>query len=45
MGRYYPKNEEMLNVFIMYINDLIIYNKFVKNIANLTLKEFGNSDP
>ena len=43
MGRYFPEREEMLNVFIMYINDLIVYNMFVKNIVELSLKELVSS--
>jgi hypothetical protein len=43
MGRYFPEREEMLNVFIMYIHDLIVYNKFIKNIVDLSLNQLVSS--
>ena len=38
MGRYYVEHEEILNLFIMYLDDLTIYNDYTKKLAKLLTK-------
>ena len=38
MGRYYIEQEEILNLFIMYLDDLTIYNDYTKKLAKLLTK-------
>lgn len=41
MGRYYNEHEEILNLFIMYLDDLTIYNDYTKKLAKLLTKSIN----
>jgi len=41
MGRYYIEHDEVLNLFIMYLDDLTIYNDYTKRLAKLITKKIG----
>jgi hypothetical protein len=38
MGRYYVEHKELLAVFIKYLQDLLVYNTFIKSVTSLSLK-------
>ena len=38
MGRYYLEHKELLAVFIKYLQDLLVYNTFIKSVTSLSLK-------
>lgn len=33
VGRYYPRYKEMLSLFIVYLDDLSVYNGFLKTVS------------
>jgi hypothetical protein len=37
MGRYYSEHEEMLNLFLVLLQDMTIYNDFIKKVTNSCL--------
>ncbi len=41
MGRYYLQHEEIINLFIMYLDDLTIYNNYTKKLAKLLTKSIN----
>lgn len=41
MGRYYIDHKEILNLFVMYLNDLIIYNDYIKLVTSYSVKAIG----
>lgn len=43
MGRYYLEHKELLGVFIKYLQDLLVYNTFIKTVTNLSLKNIKES--
>lgn len=38
MGRYYLNHKELLSLFIKYLEDLLVYNTFIKKLTNLSLQ-------
>lgn len=38
MGRYYLPHKELLALFIKYLEDLIVYNAFIKRVTALSIK-------
>lgn len=43
MGRYYIDHREILNLFVMYLNDIIIFNDYIKFVTNRSVKAIGES--
>lgn len=43
MGRYYLEYNEIINLFIMYLNDLIVYNSYIKELSKLAVKKYKES--
>lgn len=33
VGRYYPKYKEMLSLFVVYLDDLSVFNSFLKTVS------------
>lgn len=44
MGRYYLAHKELLALFIKYLEDLIIYNSFIKKTSSLALNSIKEAD-
>lgn len=38
MGRYYLPHKELLALFIKYLEDLIVYNAFIKRVTALSVR-------
>lgn len=43
MGRYYIDHKEILNLFVMYLSDIIIFNDYIKLITTHSVKAIGDS--
>jgi hypothetical protein len=43
MGRYYLEHKELLGVFIKYLQDLLVYNTFIKTVTSLSLKNIRDA--
>jgi hypothetical protein len=41
MGRYYIDHKEILNLFVMYLNDIIVYNDYIKMVTSFSVKNIG----
>ena len=42
MGRYYIEQDEILNLFVMYLDDLTIYNDYTKRLAKVITRKINN---
>jgi hypothetical protein len=38
MGRYYLDHQEVISLYMMYLNDLIVYNSFIKEISKMSMR-------
>ena len=45
MGRYYIDHKEVLSLFMMYLDDLNVYNSFIKNIARVLVRDPEDNNP
>ena len=43
MGRYYLEHKELLSLFIKYLEDLLVYNTFIKQLTNISLSLIKDS--
>ena len=43
MGRYYIDHKELLSLFMKYLEDLLIYNAFIKSVTSLSLSLIRSS--
>jgi len=44
MGRYYLNYNEILSLFLMYLKDLTIYNSYIKQTVQLSIKTIRQAD-
>jgi hypothetical protein len=45
MGRYYLEHSEVVNLFLMYLSDLAIYNAYIKELSKLSLRTIRQASP
>lgn len=43
MGRYYIERREILDLFLMYLEDLTIFNSYIKRICQMSFDSLKNS--
>jgi len=45
MGRYYFEREEILKLFVMLLQDMNIYNAFIKDFIKISIRRHKDLDP
>lgn len=45
LGRFYLDHQEAINVFLLYLKDLKVFNNFIKNVARLIVKDPEHNNP